>query len=236
MTINILHLYYDLMNLYGEIGNIKALEKSLKDQKIKVVVDNLSINDNIDFNKYDLIYIGSGTEDNKLIVLQDIIKYKNKIKNYIEDNKFFIATGNSHELFGKYIYTNTRHNALNIFPYNSEYINKRIVGDVIAESNFIDQKIIGFQNRGSIIKNNNNPMFRIIDGISDYGDREGIHYKNFFGTYLLGPILVRNEKLHKYIIENLIKSKNGNFKLKEFNFKLDIEAYNKYMQLYHKGD
>jgi len=49
MTINILHLYYDLMNLYGESGNVKAVMKSLKNQKIKVVLDELSIKDDINF-------------------------------------------------------------------------------------------------------------------------------------------------------------------------------------------
>ena len=101
MIIHIAHLYYDLMNLYGENGNIKALIYALKSQNIKVNLDKLTINDEIDFNKYDLIYIGCGTESNELIVLNDILKYKKDIKKYIENNKFILATGNSFELFGK---------------------------------------------------------------------------------------------------------------------------------------
>ena len=95
MIINICYLYYDLLNLYGEIGNIKALTKCFETQKIKVNVDRLSINDNIDFNKYDLIYIGCGTENNLLIALNDLLRYKKEINEYIESNKFIIATGNS---------------------------------------------------------------------------------------------------------------------------------------------
>ena len=47
MTIRIAHLYYDIMNLYGEIGNIKVLRYHLEEQGIKVIIDNLSINDEI---------------------------------------------------------------------------------------------------------------------------------------------------------------------------------------------
>lgn len=220
MIINICYLYYDLLNLYGEIGNIKALTKTFNDQKIKVVVDKKSIGDEIDFNKYDLIYIGCGTENNLLIALNDLIRYKDKIKEYIESNKFIIATGNSIDLFGGKI-NNTK--ALSIFNYNTKFIDKRIVGDYIIDSNLINSKIIGFQNRGSIIENNDIPFI----------DKEvGVNYKNFYGTYLLGPILIRNPKLNKYIVTKIIKSKNNNFKFKKFDLKLDEEAYKSYFNTY----
>lgn len=220
MIINICYLYYDLLNLYGEIGNIKALTKCFETQKIKVNVDRLSINDNIDFNKYDLIYIGCGTENNLLIALNDLLRYKKEINEYIESNKFIIATGNSIDLFGKKINDNK---ALEIFDYSTKFIDKRIVGDYIIDSDIIDSKLIGFQNRGSIIENNNIPFI----------DKEiGVNYKNFYGTYLLGPILIRNPKLNKYIVTKIISSKKPKFKFKKFNLDLDEDAYNSYFETY----
>ena len=214
MIIYIGYLYYDLMNLYGEIGNIEALEYLLKNQGIKVVIDKLSVNDNIDFNKYDLLYIGCGTLSNELIVLNDILRYKKELKNYINNNKFILSTGNSIELFGKSI---DGKDALNIFNYDSLLIDKRIVGD------YINDEIIGFQNRGSKIVNNNNPLF----------DNEiGVQYKNFYGTYLLGPLLVRNPRFSKKFIVELIKSKNSKFKFKKFDLKLDKEAHDSYINTY----
>ena len=117
MKINILHLYYDLMNLYGEVGNINAIVHSLKEEKIKVNVDNLTINDQIDFSKYDLIYIGCGTELNRNIVLKDILRYKSEIFKFIESNGFVIATGNSLEVFLNIINDNK---FLGICDYNSK--------------------------------------------------------------------------------------------------------------------
>ena len=225
MTINILHLYYDLMNLYGESGNVKAVMKSLKNQKIKVVLDELSIKDDINFWKYDFIYIGSGTEQNQLLALNHILKYKEDIKKYIEEGKFFLSTGNSYELFGEKI-NNIK--ALDMFKYSSISLDERRVGDIVARCNFLKDKIIGFQNQGSIIIKNNNPMFEDIN--TDY--KEGVHYKNFFGTYFIGPILIRNPHLHKYIITNLLKNKN--LKTKPLDLKLDLKAYKTYMDKYHK--
>ena len=74
-TFKIAHLYYDLMNLYGENGNIRYLKNRLEEQDINVEVSFLSIEDEIDFNKYDMYYIGSGSEENQLLVLNDLLKY-----------------------------------------------------------------------------------------------------------------------------------------------------------------
>ena len=40
--IRIAHLYYDLMNLYGDNGNIKAIKYQLENQGIKTIVDFLT--------------------------------------------------------------------------------------------------------------------------------------------------------------------------------------------------
>ena len=79
-SFKIAHLYYDLMNLYGENGNIRYLSKKIEEQGIKVNVDYLSLEDEIDFSKYDMFYIGTGSEENQLLVIEDIVNYKDSIK------------------------------------------------------------------------------------------------------------------------------------------------------------
>ena len=169
--INILHLYYDLLNLYGENANTRCLYNELKRNNIKVNVDLRSINEQINFDKYDIVYIGSGCEDNLFIALEDIMKRKNEIKKYIEGNGYLILTGNSMDLFGKYILNNDEEiKALNIFDYSVKLINEkmfnnaslyRIVGEVTANTKLIKEKIIGFQNRCDLVYNVTNPLFEI---------------------------------------------------------------------------
>lgn len=222
MTVYIAHLYYDLMNLYGENGNIKSIKYLLESQKIKVIIDNISLNDNIDFNKYDLIFIGCGTYNNLKLSLNHLKKYKKDINEYIESNKFILATGNSIELFGQKI---DEIEALKIFNYNSKKLDKRIVGDCITTTNLIKTKIIGFQNRESYIDEITNNLFK---------DKDiGIKYKNFYGTYLLGPILIRNPEFAKYFVNELIKRKNKNYKIKKYDLSLEKKAYNEYFKTYY---
>ena len=210
------------MNLYGENGNIKSIKYLLESQKIKVIIDNISLNDNIDFNKYDLIVIGCGTYNNLKLSLNHLKKYKKDINEYIESNKFILATGNSIELFGQKI---DDIEALKIFNYNSKKLDKRIVGDCITTTNLIKTKIIGFQNRESYIDEITNNLFK---------DKDiGIKYKNFYGTYLLGPILIRNPEFAKYFVNELIKRKNKNYKIKKYDLSLEKKAYNEYFKTYY---
>lgn len=216
MTIRVAHLYYDLMNLYGEIGNLKVIEYQLKKQKINVIIDRLSLNDKIEFEKYDLIYIGSGTKKSTLLVLEDLKKYKQQVKEYIENNKFMLVTGNSINVFSKKIGDTE---ALNIFDFNISYSNARLVGDVILDN------IIGFQNRDTLIENNNNPIFN--------NSEIGIHYKNFYGTYIIGPLLIRNPNFSQKFIKNLIISKKNDFKFRKFDFEIDKKASKSYVEIYY---
>ena len=39
MTVNILYLYPDFMSLYGDNGNVRILEKRLKDQGFEVQIN-----------------------------------------------------------------------------------------------------------------------------------------------------------------------------------------------------
>ena len=204
------------MNLYGEIGNLKVIEYQLKKQKINVIIDKLSLNDKIEFEKYDLIYIGSGTKKSTLLVLEDLKKYKQQVKEYIENNKFMLVTGNSINVFSKKIGDTE---ALNIFDFNISYSNTRLVGDVILDN------IIGFQNRDTLIENNNNPIFN--------NSEIGIHYKNFYGTYIIGPLLIRNPNFSQKFIKNLIISKKNDFKFRKFDFEIDKKASKSYVETYY---
>lgn len=101
--IKMLHLYYDIMNLYGDYGNISILKKHIEDQGFEVLLDKKTIGEEINIDEYDFIFIGSGTERNLDVVLNDMKKYKDKLNEYINKEKVILLTGNSFEMFGKTI-------------------------------------------------------------------------------------------------------------------------------------
>ena len=237
--IKIAHLYYDLMNLYGDNGNIKTLKLNLEKQGIKTTIEFLTIGDKIDFNEYDVIYIGPGTWNNEKMVLKDLMKYKKDIKKAIENNKFFLITGNALELFGKYILDNSKKiETLDMADFYTEKLNQRLVGEVYAKVEGLKELILGFKNQDSILKNNKKSFFEIIKGIGfdENSKEDGIMMNNFLGTYLIGPILVRNPELLEHLTRKVINSKFKDFKFKEFDLDLEKNAHDEYIKNYFEDE
>jgi CobQ-like glutamine amidotransferase family enzyme len=212
--INVLHLYYNLMNLSGENGNMVAIEDALKEQKVKYSIDRLSIGDKIDFNKYHLIYIGNGSRDSQEMARQDLLKYKYKLEKVFK-NKLIIATGNSFELFGKSI---DNKECLGFLPFKSMYLKEYVVEEKIVKTDFIDHDVISFINRNSEANIKDNFFL----------ENEGIHIGNFYGTYTLGPLLIRNPYLLNKFIEMVVT--DAGFKYVENINTPDMQAYNEYIK------
>ena len=85
MIIKVLHLYHDLMNLYGEYGNIAVLCRYLEDAGIEVQLDKVSVDDSFNITDYNFVYCGAGTERNQKVALADLISHKDELKTYIKN-------------------------------------------------------------------------------------------------------------------------------------------------------
>ena len=57
MELNICHLYPDILNLYGDRGNIITMKRRMEDRGIKVNVEGCSIGEALDANRYDIFFI-----------------------------------------------------------------------------------------------------------------------------------------------------------------------------------
>lgn len=237
MEIKIAHLYYDLMNLYGESGNVKALKRQIEAQGISVKVIFSTIDDELDFNNYDIVYIGAGTEENQKLVLKHLMKYKEQVKIAFEQEKFFLATGNAVELFGRYILSTDKKKtkALNLFSYFAKQEHFRMVDEALFKCDLIKEPILGFQNQNSVMRENKFPLFHVLKGSGSYPNakKEGIHEKNFYGTYLIGPLLIRNPEFLKYFVKQVILSINPDFKCKSFPLSLEKKAHDTFIQNYY---
>ena len=236
-TFKIAHLYYDLMNLYGENGNLRYFLKKLEEQDIKVEIHFLTVGDKIDLEKYDFYYMGMGSEENQVIVLEDFLQYKEAIEKAIADHKFFLMTGNALELFGKRIeyLDGSFKEALKIFDFKCRENKERIVGEQYFETDLISEKVIGFQNRMCLMSDNAYPLFKVITGNSYdlVAETEGIHKDNFMATYLLGPLLVRNPYPTEYFVKEICKQLDIKYK-KSTRKTLDYKAYQEYLNNFHK--
>lgn len=200
----ILHLYPQLMNLYGEYGNLAVLKKHLEDQGEDVMIVRKEIADSIDFKDYDMIYMGSGTEKNQLIALEDLMKYRPYLKMAMEEGKVILLTGNAMEVMGERI---DDHPALHFCGFSVETTEKRYTGDVIVNSDEIGE-VVGFINRSTLISGGEKEKLFTYDfryaTLKD-NDYEGYRVRNLFGTHIIGPVLVKNPCFMETIVKLLVK-------------------------------
>lgn len=221
----LLHLYYDLMNLYGEYGNVVVLNKHLNDQGIKTTVDKKSINDEINFKDYDFIYCGSGTEKNQEVARVDLLKRKESFMEAVDNGSIILFTGNAMELLGEYI---DDKEALKLVTFETRLTNDRYTGDVIVSNKDIGE-VVGFINKCSLItRNDNNKFFKYVfkDSNLKDNDYEGYNVGNMYGTHIIGPVLVKNPNFMKVIVTKLGLRDNPNFIYKDIEYKFEEDSYN----------
>lgn len=215
--LKILYLYPDILELYGDFGNIQVLSYRLEQRGIKATIVPYSIGDiEPNFNDYDLVFAGGGADQEQSILANDLIKYKENIKTAIENGVFFLLICGAYQLFGKY-YKGVDGNiipGLEIFDYYTEAIEdrkKRCIGNIVINTNLDgkDTKIIGFENHGGQTFNVDTPFGDVLFGNGNkFGDfKEGFSKKNVIATYLHGPLLSKNPELADYIIKYCMERK-----------------------------
>ena len=218
--IKILYLYPDMLELYGDYGNIQVLKYRIEARGYKAIIDRYSIGDNApNFNDYDIVFAGGGADNEQSILADDLVKYKDNIKDAVNNGVFFLLICGAYQLFGKY-YKGVEGNiipGLEVFDYytvaNPDR-KKRCIGNIVIEAtlNGVETKVIGFENHGGrTCINDNKPLGKVLYGKGNDGRTgyEGVVYKNVIGTYLHGPLLPKNPQLADWLILKALQRKYG---------------------------
>ena len=106
MELKICHLYPDVLNLYGDRGNILCMEQRLRWRGIRVETTGVGIGDKLRASDYDLFFIGGGQDFEQKVLLADLAGEKTaEIKAAIEDDKVFLAICGGYQILGSYYKT-----------------------------------------------------------------------------------------------------------------------------------
>ena len=228
MNLKIAHLYPELLNLYGDRGNIISLKKRAEWRGIDMDVKEYRLTDKIDFENIDILFIGGGSDREQLLVCHRLKEIKDDFKNYVENNGVVVAICGGYQLLGKYYkMKNETIDGLEILDIHTESGKGRLIGNVVIESNFLDRPIVGFENHGGrTYIEKHNPLGKVIygNGNNDDDKVEGVLYKNVIGTYLHGPLFPKNPHLCDYIIKKALQNKYGEVELEELEDSVEFAA------------
>lgn len=199
-------LFPEFCNLYGDISNMKYLQKCIPEANFIQT----SFNEEPTFvkNNVDLIYMGPMTEKMQEKVIEKLKPYKQRIEELIEKNVVFLITGNALEIFGKYIENedSSKIEALGIFDtYAKRNMMKRHNSNFIGK--YEDIELVGFKSQFTQSYGNNkeNYLFDVEKGIGINPESmlEGLQKNNFLATYVIGPILILNPQFTKKVLEKM---------------------------------
>ena len=213
MKITIGHLYPDLLNLYGDRGNIQCLMKRCQWRGIEAETIPFELEDEIDFSKLDIVLLGGGSDREQMLVCEKLKEIQKDFKAYVENYGVVIAICGGYQLLGNYYKTEQgTMKGLELVDLYTEQGEGRLIDNIVLQSDLLDMPIVGFENHGgrTYIKDNK-PLGKVLYGAGNDGKSgyEGVVYKNVIGTYLHGPLLPKNPQLADLLISRALEKKYG---------------------------
>ena len=139
MKITIGHLYPDLLNLYGDRGNIACMMQRCKWRGIDAETIEFNTGDEIDFSKLDIVLLGGGSDREQAIVCRNLLEIQKEFKEYVEDNGVVIAVCGGYQLLGKYYKTDSGLiEGLNLVDIYTEQEEGRLIDNIVLQSELVD--------------------------------------------------------------------------------------------------
>lgn len=201
----IAHLYPDLLNLYGDRGNVRCLERRLLWRGIEAETVFFSAGERVKLSGVDILVLGGGSDREQSIACRYLKENGGAIKEYVEKGGVMLAVCGGYQLLGNYYKTETETlEGLGILDIYTEWEPERLVGNLVLNSPLCASPVVGFENHGGrTYIGKMKPFGKVISGAGNTGASgyEGIIYKNVVGTYLHGPLLPKNPELCDWLIQ-----------------------------------
>lgn len=246
MELNICHLYPDILNLYGDRGNIITMKRRLEGRGIKVNIDECSIGQPLNADKYDIFFIGGGQDFEQEVLLRDLSSGKAQdIRTAVEEEKTFLAICGGYQMLGEYYKTwdGVQLDFIGAIGVHTIGAKERMIGNYMfrttPESG--DTVVVGFENHSgkTYLSEQVAPLGMMLSGNGNNGEdkTEGARYKNVFGTYSHGSLLPKNPVLCDFILQTALNHRyDGAEPLAPLDDTLELNAH-RYMQerLPHNG-
>ena len=215
LKISICHLYPDLLNIYGDMGNILALKNRLEWRDIEVEITEVKTGERVNYKKHDIYFIGGGQDQQQIMASLELQKNKDAIfKAALDNNAVFLAICGGYQLFGHYYqpFNGDKLSGIGLLDVYTVAGENRFIGNVTTTAKFLKKKtIVGFENHSGLTYLNAEaePFMKVKIGNGNNGKdkSEGARNRNVFGTYLHGPLLPKNPELCDYLISLALKKK-----------------------------
>jgi CobQ-like glutamine amidotransferase family enzyme len=206
------HLYPKEMNIYGDTGNRLVLERRAAWRGIKVRTVLIGVGDTLP-NDLDIIVGGGGQDSGQSIVTEDLLRRANDLQAMSTDGVTMLMICGLYQLFGHYFLTveGNKLPGIGVFDAVTEAGKGRLIGNITTKTPF--GELVGYENHSGLttLSGETLPLGVCAAGQGNNGtDRtEGARTLNTFGSYLHGPVLVKNPRFADELLRLALDRRYG---------------------------
>lgn len=236
MKLSIAHLYPNLLNIYGDRGNILTIKRRCQWRDIDVEITEIDIDDDINPDKYDFYFIGGGQDQQQIAVAKRLQQVSTQIHEAVNTGAVILAICGGYQLLGHYYQPFDGDKLMGISVIDAYTVagNTRFIGNVTIELNdhfqLEPKTLVGFENHSGLtyLGEGVKPIGKTIVGNGNNGkdNEEGAVYKHVYGTYLHGSLLPKNPHFADLLITQALSRKHSNIKLDPIDDSIELAAHN----------
>lgn len=223
------HLYPELLNLYGDSGNILVMRKRLEWRGMALEVREVHVGERPAFSGVDVVFIGGGSDREQRIVCDYLLAERAELAAFVEDGGVLLAVCGGYQLLGSsYLMGDEEVRGLSLVDLYTDRGSPRLIGNIVVECPLVERPIVGFENHGgrTHLGPHTEPLGRVLSGYGNDGVSgfEGCRYKNVVGTYVHGPLLPKNPALADWLLARALERRYGTCELEPLDDTEEDEA------------
>ena len=207
----IAHMFPDLLNLYGDGGNVRILGERLAKRGIPVRVRRVEYGESIDLGDVDLVFLGGGPDREQKLASGELLRMKDGLRAFVEDGGALLAICGGYQILGKtWLLGDEEVPGLGIVDIETKRPGTsadRLIDNIVLSSPLATHPVVGYENHAgrTYLGRDLKPFGKVVSstgrGNNDTDGADGVLYKNLVGTYLHGPLLSKNPEVADWLLK-----------------------------------
>lgn len=229
--LSICWLYGAGMNIYGDRGNVLALEQRCRWRGIEARIVPLDVGDDLKPGEHDIFFWGGGQDREQIAAAADMQGSNGAVLlAEVEDGAPLLAICGGYQLLGHYYQPDDapRLPGIGLFDLRTEAGAERYIGNIVVDSPEFGE-VVGFENHSGLtyLGQDAHPLGTVRSGYGNNGHdgTAGCRYKQAIGCYLHGALLPKNPRITDFLIQAALRRRGLDMSLADLDDGLESTAH-----------
>lgn len=215
----IAHLLPDLLNLYGDGGNVRVLAERLRWRGIPVEVRAVHYGETVDLTQVDLVFMGGGPDREQKLASEQLLAMADDLRAYVEADGPLLAICGGYQILGRqWLWGDELVPGLGILAMETRRPGTsadRLIDNMVLQSPLATHPVVGYENHAgrTYLDAGVEGFGRVVSpcghGNNDDDRVEGALYRHVVGTYSHGPLLSKNPEVADWLLARALERHAG---------------------------